>query len=553
MPQKFFTSNIESDFIKQLLNRTPVPIMGVAVEGRKVYGGFKYIYEGNIVECPYITEYNDGQTVVVQDGSGVVGSTAQLNIVDSAENAETDTFTSTVTYYDQRTHKRLGKYLRYYRDTTVIDLMPFYNCFNYDNFVDFHLVSDGYGYIDGADDAYKVLSVPIKMDRKYTIAVDCSTQVLMKPVFHSDFGMVKAKNLNIMSEKIKIKVGESAVPCVSYNSMSFGEPIVLSTELVESDGISLRECYDKERYLYLAIQLPKNNKSSVVVIEGDYSKNYDKVFDAQFSEHPMSKQEQNELMYKDLSLLLYSDGTSYAFADRLIEYLLLNAITSEETIDGNVEYTQRNIDAKTFSNYTQGIWNDNMRAALWYKYKNGVGAGVTDTQLVYPQLIKGGDFSSVSDWFAFVYGFSVSDNRGIINGAISDGAGYITNRNAMSLRIGGNYRLNITIYTTKATTNTQIRLTYSGGSFYIMQEGNLSVGKNTFSLDFVYGGSSASCSLRVFPNANAGLGVGETMILENAQLLDIDNGNVVWESAKADMIDINGFVDKDIENTFRKG
>ena len=539
MPQKFFTSNIGSDFIKQLLNKTPVPIMDVAVEGRKVYGGFKYIYEGNIVEC-------------TEDGK--VGDDAVLNIVDSAENAETDTFTSTVTYYDQKTHRRLGKYLRYYRDTTGIDLMPFYNCFNYDNFVDFHLVSGGNGYVDGADDDYKVLSVPIKMDRDYTIAIDCSTQVLMKPVFHSEFGMVKANNLGIMSEKIKIKVGKNDTSCVSYNSMSFGKPVILRTELVESDGISLRECYDKERYLYLAIQLPKNNKSSVVVIEGDYSKNYDKIFDAQFSEHPMSKQEQNELMYKDLSLLLYSDGTSYAFADRLIEYLLLNSITSEETIDGNVEYVQRNIDAKTFNNYTQGIWNDNMRAALWYKYKNGVGVDVADTQLVYPQLIKGGDFSSTDDWFAFAVGFSVNNNTGIIEGAITDAAGFLANRNAMSLQIDGRYRFNITISTTKETTNTRISLTYSGGSFFIMQEGHLSVGKNTVSLDFVYSGSSTSCNLRINPNASpsAGLGVGNTMTLENAQLLDLENGKVVWGSARADMVDINGFVDKDIENTFRE-
>ena len=364
MPQKFFTSNIESDFIKQLLNKTPVPVMDVAVDGRKVYSGFRYIYEGNIVNCKQ---------------SGTVGNNAVFEVIGSAEDAQTDTFTSTVNFYDQKTHKRLGKYLRYYRDTTGIDLMPFYNCFNYDNFVDFHLVESGKGYVDGSDDDYKILSVPVKMDRTYTIAVDCSTKVLIKPVFHSEYGMVKSRTLRYMSDLLKVDGGKSYK---AYNNMSFGEPQVFSTSFKfnDFDGSDnygeedfLKECYDKERYLYLAIQLPKNNASSLVVIEGDYSNRYDKIFDAQFSEHELSKQKQNELMYKDFSLLMYNCGTSYAFADKLIEYLLLNAITSEETLDGNVEYVQRNIDAQTFNGYTKGIWEDNMRAALWYKYRNSIG------------------------------------------------------------------------------------------------------------------------------------------------------------------------------------
>ncbi|MBO7734823.1 MAG: hypothetical protein J6S67_19845 [Methanobrevibacter sp.] len=342
MSHKFFTNDIESDFIKQFLNKTPVPIMDVAVDGRQIYSGFKYIYNGNIIECY---------------GDGIVGKTAVFGIVDSAENAPCDVFTSTVNYYDQKTHKRLGKYLRYYRDTTGIDLMPFYNCFNYDNFVDFYLTNDGY--VLGSSDDYKVLAVPIKLNMKYTIAVDCPSEVLIKPVFHYEFGMVKSKNLVPLSDY-------TTAQRLSY--LSFNRPIVIETR-AEPDHAN--EMYDKERYLYLAIQLPKNNDSSLVVLEGDWTKNYDKIFSADYGENKEEFiQKQNELMYRDIGLLLYSDGTSYAYSDRLIEYLLLNVITSQETIDGNIEYTQRNINAKELNDYIKGTWTNDMRTALWYKYKN---------------------------------------------------------------------------------------------------------------------------------------------------------------------------------------
>ena len=478
MPQKFFTSNIESDFIEQLLNKTPIPTIDIVSKGDMVYEGFNYIYDGNVVKCKR---------------SGFVDP-YWFDVIGKEEDAQTDTFFSTVNFYDQKTHKRLGKYLRYYRDKTGVDLMPFYNCFNYDNFTDFYLDTGAEGgYVIGKRENYKVLSVPIKMNKKYTIAIECPTEVLVKPVFHSDFGMVLSTSLQVMSEKIKVRSDNGMpVSVVSYNCTSFGSPKLFSCDLIADKNISLEECYDKERYLYLAIQLPKSNNSSVVVIEGDYTKNYEKIFDANYSRmrpgytksilvkdsqiefdyttekgapiiymsisaenvvddrfciystpnnkyyyvhnniwgsydsknsgglvisvvetpkvlsdgsnlvvdsgdfYPVcypsdnpsfhftendiyteeyydgvpSAQKQNELMYKNLSLLLYSDGTSYAYADRLIEYLLLNAITQEETIDSNIGYVQRNIGAETFKNYTKDVWSDNMRAALWYKYRD---------------------------------------------------------------------------------------------------------------------------------------------------------------------------------------
>ena len=356
MPQSFFTNTIESDFIKQLLNTTPIPTIDVVVKGRKIYGGFLYIYEGQLIKC---TE------------DGFIGDGAKYEYIYSSDkNLITyNTFTSTVSYYDQQTHKHLGDYLRYYRDTTGVNLMPFYNCYNYDNFVDFYLTKEGY--VEETPVDYKVLSVPVKMNATYTIAVDCPTEVLIKPVFHSDFGMIKMSNNEILSDNVLFEDEKSVL---SFNNVSFKNPIVINTSFIsKKENVKESNFYDNERYLYLAVQLPKNNKSSFVVLEGDWTKNYNKVFDANYSSHGApSAEKQNELMYKNLSLLLFSTGSTYAFSDRLIEYLLLNAISSQEEIEGNIRYAQRNVNGKNLEGYTSGIWNDNIRAALWYKYKNNL-------------------------------------------------------------------------------------------------------------------------------------------------------------------------------------
>ena len=302
---------------------------------------------------------------------GFIGDGAKYEYIYSSDkNLITyNTFTSTVSYYDQQTHKHLGDYLRYYRDTTGVNLMPFYNCYNYDNFVDFYLTKEGY--VEETPVDYKVLSVPVKMNATYTIAVDCPTEVLIKPVFHSDFGMIKMSNNEILSDNVLFEDEKSVL---SFNNVSFKNPIVINTSFIsKKENVKESNFYDNERYLYLAVQLPKNNKPSFVVLEGDWTKNYNKVFDANYSSHGApSAEKQNELMYKNLSLLLFSTGSTYAFSDRLIEYLLLNAISSQEEIEGNIRYAQRNVNGKNLEGYTSGIWNDNIRAALWYKYKNNL-------------------------------------------------------------------------------------------------------------------------------------------------------------------------------------
>lgn len=379
MPQKFFNNSIECNFIKQLLRKTPVPTIRTAVDGRMVCKGFCYLYEGQIIRCT--------KTGVL---GGDEGDNAEYSVIYSSNNDINNprlyhTYTSRFNYYDSDTHRQLGEYLRFYRDTTGVDLMPFYNCFNYEFAEDFHLTSGGQGYAMGEDKEYKLISVPVRLGATYTIAVDCPFEVLMRPMFYSSFGLVEtmvstASYQDLNSQFTFDYSGVEDQSVIKLPSMSFKNPFVFKVDLkFEGQGETadakaasaekLLECaYSNERFLRLLIRLPVSNKSSLVVLEGDYSDTHLKEFDASALANAPDPV-QNAALIGDLSLLMFSDGNSYAFSDRLIEYLLLNSITSQEEIVGNISYAQKNAFSVLPAGQFDGVWDDSIRIALWNKYR----------------------------------------------------------------------------------------------------------------------------------------------------------------------------------------
>lgn len=365
MPQKFFTRSIESDFIKQLLRKEPVPIMDSAVKGRTIYKGYSYVYDGNIIECTK---------------TGVLGGSAEYSVTVPVVDSKFcfGNFTSRTTYYDGETHYQLGNYLRYYRDRTGVDLMPFYNCFNYTFITDLYLskvdeTTAPYGYVKGKNSNYKVVAVPIKMGMEYTIFIDCPYEVLVKPLFYNEFGLVEINAGSYISDKVTM--GGKFV--LSYPQMSFSKPIKIKIDLTTNYSNGIEPFYAFQRYLYLAIQLPASNNSSIVVLEGDYTGRCFKYFGADAYSDVEARSEildrQNYLMLRQPSLAFCNTGTTFAFSDRLIEYLLWNVITSEEPLDGNISFVQRNIDGNRLKGYFDGVWSPNIRASLWYKYKESLG------------------------------------------------------------------------------------------------------------------------------------------------------------------------------------
>ena len=79
----------------------------------------------------------------------------------------------------------------------------------------------------------------------------------------------------------------------------------------------LQLCENIVIHLYLLIQIPQNNYSSIVVLEGDFSNshnNVNKVINAEELEQ-LSVKQLNELFIGNLSLLQLSDGNTYVLLE----------------------------------------------------------------------------------------------------------------------------------------------------------------------------------------------------------------------------------------------
>ena len=121
MKQKFFEVNNQSNFIKNLLKNTSIPLTNSVREGDYIVNGFVYLFKSYLLKCTK---------------SGFLGSTAEYSLVrrhfrfGKTYIGNSEIFESNNLAYDSDTHKMLGNYLRFYRDIFECDLMPFYNCFN---------------------------------------------------------------------------------------------------------------------------------------------------------------------------------------------------------------------------------------------------------------------------------------------------------------------------------------------------------------------------------------------------------------------------------------
>ena len=250
--------------------------------------------------------------------------------------------------YDSYTHTYLGDYLRYLRDYKDLDLMSMYNCFTYDmpkNF-DISLEDSSITFNSLEDSSHKYFIFPVRAGAKYTIAMTCP--------FPVEFIMVA------YDEEHLIKTYESTY---MYNSnLRFNSPILYDKipNDINKDGYS--------SIWKLVIKMPYNCSSTITVLEGDYTQCSKKVFltsreDTIYSKPICIGETQNKDSY-NLQLLNLNDGTSYPFADRLLEYLTGNVITNVDDIPNNIVRTQKALIKKKiikdFSTINYGKWSSNM-------------------------------------------------------------------------------------------------------------------------------------------------------------------------------------------------
>ena len=412
MLTKFYSNTIKTKFIKNLIASTYIPIVGAWKPGDFVVEGMSYVSKFGILKA--LKTGNPNNLVVTENGERI----AYFNVISPYVFGQyyeciAGQYRSNIQGYDEKTHYLLGQYLRYLRDIQDLDLMPFYNCAtnNYLSDIDFDLNGDIS--VTTGIEGYKIMSIPIKFNSKYMIGVECGTPIYITPIIYSERGYIQDATeelQNIISSK-----GEYGVVLCKRNT-SLRSPFIYSTPSFTASDFTYTANDDKgfgftnendksknaprmmiqyEKYLRLLIKMPISCNSSVVVIEGDYeigssdfrdTSNVSILNDATTVNHTTPdmanrciagspKYYTNKQLLSPLSLLQINDGTTYAFSDRLIEYLLWNVITPLDEIGEDIQRVQEYVGSNTFATKNNtpvfsaynhlGLWNDNLRVFLY--------------------------------------------------------------------------------------------------------------------------------------------------------------------------------------------
>ena len=300
----------------------------------------------------------------------------------------TQRFVSNVSYYDPQTHRFLGEYLRCVRDIYGVDLMPLYNCFDYDS-TEYLYLDETKGAVEGTSPKYKVLLIPIKFNRTYTIAIDCEFPVLVKSVFCKDGILLKDEDdksfTDLLHESTK-----------RYNGIRFSNPVtyMISNDtsadlyMPDNDGSDFniedaeqaafvkkrevdRTLQEHEKYLYMAIQIPKTNTSSVSVIEGDFSSVANRYVSSAEGINKLSDRQLSRTFLSKLSLLQSNSGKQVPYSDKLIAYLLQYTIDYRDEINENISGIETKINYRpALPDFVKGIWDVDLRYTLYSKYMN---------------------------------------------------------------------------------------------------------------------------------------------------------------------------------------
>jgi len=287
--------------------------------------------------------------------------------------------------YDSYTHEYLGDYLRFLRDYEHVNLMPLYNCFSNRicNNIKYSgpLLKAGTATFDSSDTKYKIYMVPVKLQQKYTIAIDSNAPVEFACGIYSKYFVETKDGQNLLGYTYK-KVNKS-----QFNQPFLYENLVdiMKTIREQSTSGQIDKLYTQlsqnEANLKLFIKLPVGNTSSVVVMEGDYLNYNDKFLHNNIggTDNPPLGYVHNRAAVNteagvsydafkpitELQLLKFNAGTSYPFADRLMEYLCGQAITDTDEINDNVKRVQQVMFENRILTGEYGFWDNKIKSHMY--------------------------------------------------------------------------------------------------------------------------------------------------------------------------------------------
>lgn len=381
---KFNETNIITGFIKQLLTSFNLPYA-------KPYVKDKTILYNNIlvIKDNYIMQYKKDTDEFVP-------------LIPYVWNHYQPNYTRTLVknniIYDSHTHEYLGEYLRFLRDFKNLDLMSLYNCFSdriltsaqipliFNNNTLEYTRKD-FSYF-ATNDKYKVYAIPVKFNEKYTLAIDAPGTIelfcgfLGKDYYFPSFTDSEKTKPNLLVETMTFK---------RATNLTFNKPILIGSLAAENLINKLtEEHWQHEECLHLFLKVPTTFDSTITLLEGDYVNAESRVLDSRKEPSTVVTTgtynsavinfADDTIDFKDLKfisslqLLSLNSKISHPFADRLVEYLVDNVISSIDTIPDNITRLQymlgeRHEKGKSglLQDYSDlpGIWKDKYRRVLY--------------------------------------------------------------------------------------------------------------------------------------------------------------------------------------------
>ena len=344
--------------------------------------------------------------------------------------------------YDTKTHEYLGDFLRFLRDYYNVNLMSLYNCFNNKicSNIDFKLKLNRESeensktvVFDSSDPKFHIYAFPVKLFSDYTIAIDCCYGIELFcgiykttlegssrciDLFNRTYQKIDKTMFNqpFVYDKLNVKYWTAEKELSKIIKSEGRDPILV---LEDPDSISRYDLINREQDLKLFIKVPTTCKSSITILEGDFSTYNDLTY------LPNKEQSNNELegtvcinpknnewLYKPysanqninkitrwkyvanrsivnfdnkvdlnstnfrpiskLQLLALNTGESYPFADRLIEYLSGSAITPVDGIADNIKRVQEVMSQNNHYFKINGIWENKIQK-IAYDYMANAG------------------------------------------------------------------------------------------------------------------------------------------------------------------------------------
>jgi len=356
MKYNFQDTSIIVGQIKELLRNFNLPMIPVYSEKTVLYDNRVYIKNNDIVKYHKL----DNSFEVL--GNYMYGKEF-LNLTKKMELNSSN--------YDTYTHKCLGDYLRFIRDYKKINLMSMYNCFGNQQpsriYSSVKLSSGNY-LIDTDDKRYNFYIIPVKFNEVYTIAIDSAARYDIFCCFYNN-KFITDTPVNLIEQSLLVK-----------NGSNFNSPFIYNTNFKCAEN-----CWRKEKDLMMVLKLPQIVNSSVVILEGNYTESCNIVDGTLVTDYHYNDNNLPENYLSKISLLQYNNKISYPFSDRLVEYLTNNAITSQDTINKNIERVQDGLYPVVLNGY-YGLWDESIRSDI---YKHSIEEDKTKGKIGrYGNIIK---------------------------------------------------------------------------------------------------------------------------------------------------------------------